>query len=289
MCPLVRGARRYRFRTGWDRFEGPDSLGSVSREPINGEALSASIHPWRLRLLDRTGSTNADAAEAARVGEAEGLVVVAEWQTSGRGRLGRPWISPPRGGLAMSVLLRPDVPMANWGWLPLLTGVALVEAIRESVVLGTADVGLKWPNDLLISGRKCAGILAEASVPGAVVIGIGVNVSLTESELPERVGALPATSLRLAGAAAVDRTALAGAVLGRLRERYERWRAGEDDLARAYLDTCLTIGCDVRILLPDGGVTAGVATGVDGEGRLIVRTRTGRLCPIAAGDVTHVR
>lgn len=263
--------------------------------------------PWtRLELRAETGSTNADVAEAARADEPEGLVVVAERQTAGRGRRGRVWQSPARAGIATSVLLRPGeaVPDRGWlpaaptgyGWLPLLAGVALVEAVAR---LAELEATLKWPNDLLIGDAKCAGVLAEA-VPGrapdqppAIVLGIGLNVTLRADELPVNPTGLPATSLQLAGAVATDRDPLLRALLRAVADWYDRWRsAGGDAVASglrdAYLEACATIGREVRVLLPTGESLTGTATGVDPDGQLIVTTPTGTRT-LAAGDVLHLR
>ncbi|WBC10283.1 biotin--[acetyl-CoA-carboxylase] ligase [Micromonospora sp. WMMA1947] len=282
----------------------------LDRPPLSAarlrRALVAPNGPWRrLELLAETGSTNADAVAAARAGEPEGLVVVAERQTSGRGRRGRVWQSPPRAGLATSVLLRPGeadaergwspVPVTGYGWLPLLAGVALVEAVR---LLAELDARLKWPNDLLVDGAKCAGVLAEA-VPGendrppAIVVGVGLNVTLRADELPENPTGLPATSLQLAGATATDRDPLLRALLRSLADWYERWRdAGGDaeasGLREAYLAGCATVGRQVRVLLPDGREARGTATGVDGDGQLLVEAGAETL-RLAAGDVLHLR
>jgi BirA family biotin operon repressor/biotin-[acetyl-CoA-carboxylase] ligase len=245
----------------------------MRRESIRGRQIQEAISPWRVRLLAETGSTNSDAAEAAALGEPEGLVVIAEHQTAGRGRLGRTWVSAPRAGLWLSVLLRPSVEVARWGWLPLLAGVALADTVEGS--------RLKWPNDLLLNGRKVAGILAEAVTPATVVVGIGLNVSQQEDELPPGVNA---TSLHLEGRA-TDRTALAARLLSNLKGRYAEW----GDLREAYLARCDTIGREVRVMLPGDTEITGKAATVDEDGRLIVHTRDDRLCPIAAGDVTHVR
>jgi BirA family biotin operon repressor/biotin-[acetyl-CoA-carboxylase] ligase len=285
----------------------------LDRPPLNERALQrALVTPdglWtRLDLRAETASTNADAIRAARDGAAEGLVVVAEQQTAGRGRLGRSWTSPPRAGLTASVLLRPGdevgargwaaVPAARYGWLPLLAGLALLEAVQR---LAEVDAVLKWPNDLLVrpeppngadSGdeyRKCAGILADAALP-AVVIGVGLNVTLRADELPD--GAV-ATSLRLAGAHATDRDPLLRALLRGLADWYVRWRdvAGDAQvcgLRPAYEAGCGTVGRTVRVLLPDGGELNGPATGVDGDGRLTVQAADG-VRSVAAGDVVHVR
>ncbi|MEV0805059.1 biotin--[acetyl-CoA-carboxylase] ligase [Micromonospora sp. NPDC050200] len=270
-------------------------------------ALTAPHGPWRrLDLRAETGSTNADAEAAARAGEPEGLVVVAERQTAGRGRRGRVWQSPARAGIATSVLLRPGeavahpgwppAPPSGYGWLPLLAGVALVEAVAR---LAELDARLKWPNDLLVGDAKCGGILAEA-VPGtspaqppAIVLGIGLNVTLRADELPENPTGLPATSLQLAGAAATDRDPLLRALLRSLADWYDRWRTAGGDavgsgLRDAYLASCATIGRRVRVLLPDGDELTGLATGVDADGQLLVDTGAGER-RLAAGDVLHLR
>jgi len=260
----------------------------LDRPPLSAAALRrALVVPGGLwtdvQIKDATGSTNADAADAARQGGAEGLVVVAERQTGGRGRLDRRWTSPPRAGLTLSVLLRPP-PAPKWyGWLPLLAGVALVETVRR---LGELDAVLKWPNDLLIDGRKCAGILAE-SVGDSVIVGIGLNVTLRADELP-----VPeATSLLLAGSACTDRDPLLRALLRNLADWYRRWcGAGGDPQASglhdAYRMHCGTLGREVRVALPDGSELTGTASDVDGTGRLVV---TGVASPIAAGDIVHLR
>lgn len=134
-------------------------------------------------MVPQTGSTNADLLEAARAGAAEGLVLVAEEQTAGRGRLGRTWSAPAGAALTFSVLLRPaGVPPTRLGWLPLLTGVAVAAAVRAETGV---PASLKWPNDVLVGERKLAGILAEAH-SDAVVVGVGLNVTLSRAELPVR-------------------------------------------------------------------------------------------------------
>ncbi|MBV1849101.1 biotin--[acetyl-CoA-carboxylase] ligase [Catellatospora tritici] len=261
------------------------------RPPLDEVRLRRETGPfWRPRIVAETGSTNTDVA-ASCDGEPEGLVVLAESQTAGRGRLGRAWQSPPRAGLALSVLLRPTVDVARWGWLPLLAGVALAEAVRAVAGL---EAGLKWPNDLLLDGRKCAGLLAEVPQPGAVVIGIGLNVTLAADELPITPSGLPATSLNLAGARSVDRTALAAALLSRLRDRYQQWQAAGGDpetsgIRETYVRLCATVGREVSVSLPDGSALTGTATTVDPDGRLILATPDGTLRPIAAGDILHLR
>jgi len=264
----------------------------LDRPPFHEAALRrALLVPgglWReLRVVAETGSTNADLAALARDGKAEGHVLVAERQTAGRGRLDRSWESPARAGIAVSVLLRPDeVPVSRYAWLPLLAGVALAEAVREVAKL---EPYLKWPNDLMLEGdRKCAGILAEA-VPPAVVLGIGLNTTLREPELPRA----DATSLALAGAECVDRDPLLRRLLRSLAVWYARWRAAGGDadacgLREAYTLICGTLGRPVRVELPGGAVLTGSATDVDAEGRLVVVSGETRRA-VAAGDVAHLR
>ncbi|GAA5183785.1 biotin--[acetyl-CoA-carboxylase] ligase [Rugosimonospora acidiphila] len=266
----------------------------LDRPPLSAAALRrALVRPgglWSaLEVVDRTESTNADVARAAREGAAEGLVVVAEQQTAGRGRLGRRWESPPRAGLAVSVLLRPGpaVPGARYGWLPLLAGVALAASVRR---LGEVDALLKWPNDLLIDDRKCAGILAEAGSDGAVVVGMGLNVTLSSDELPRE----DAISLTLAGSACTDRDPLLRAVLRELADWYGLWReaAGDADacgLRDAYRAACATLGTPVRVMLPGSATLTGTASDVDGDGRLLVIDDEQKVTAVASGDIVHLR
>ena len=254
------------------------------------EALVTEGSLWRsVEVLESVGSTNAVLAAAAAEGSPEGTVLVAEHQEAGRGRLDRVWVSPPRAGLTVSVLLRPDVPASRRSWLPLLAGVALAETARDVAGVRTA---LKWPNDLLAAdGGKVAGVLAEAGsggpAPAGVVLGVGLNVSTTADELPEG-----GTSL-LAQGGRTDRTALLTGFLDRLAERYRAWSEALGDpivsgLARDYLGWSATVGAQVAVTLPDGAVVQGVAEAVDWDGRLVVATESGRL-ELAAGDVRHVR
>lgn len=251
-------------------------------------------HLWRdISVTERTGSTNADLVAKGRAGAPEGLVLVAEEQVAGRGRMGRAWVSPPRAALTFSVLLRPDgVPPARRGWLPLLAGVAAAAAVRQ---VSGLEAQLKWPNDVLIGSRKLAGILAE-SADGAVVVGIGLNVSTTRAELPAPgPGALMPTSLLLEGSATLDRDLLLRRLLDQLEHWYQGWRgaapAGDptsSSLRSEYLRFCSTVGRQVRAELPAGQVVEGTAADVDADGRLVVTGPAGRTA-IGAGDVRHVR
>lgn len=261
------------------------------RPPLDIEAVRRHCgERWpRIDVVEQSVSTNADLlATATTRGDRE--VLVAEHQTSGRGRLDRVWTSPPRAGLLFSMLIRPGVPMAQWGVLSLLCGVAVSEAIEDVTAVGCA---LKWPNDLLmgVDGRKAAGILIHTSGESAV-IGIGLNVSTTPDELP--VGT--ATSLAIEGARVVDRAVLLGAVLDRVDRWLLDWRADPAGPAimAAYRRRCATLGTHVRVTMtprPDGAPppVIGVAVDVDDSGRLIIETGDGARHAISAGDVEHLR
>jgi biotin-[acetyl-CoA-carboxylase] ligase BirA-like protein len=262
----------------------------LHRPRLEGAALAAALtrdsRLWRsLEVVDEVGSTNAVLLDAATGDAPEGSVLVAEHQVSGRGRLDRVWTSPPRAGLTVSVLLRPDVPAARRGWLPLLTGVALAESVRGQTGV---QVSLKWPNDLLAGdGRKLAGILAETSGP-AVVVGVGLNVSTTAAELPDTAASLSGIT-----GAVVDRGPVLLAFLRALEARYLRWTEAVGDpvvsgLARDYLAWSSTVGTTVSVALPDGSTLDGVAEAVDWDGRLVVATSAGQV-ELASGDVRHVR
>lgn len=266
--------------------EVPDRDRAPLDERVLRSALTPPQGPWSaVRVVAETGSTNADAAAWAHAGAPHGAVVTADVQRAGRGRLDRSFVLPPRSGIAVSVVWRPDgVPPAHWVWLPLVAGLALDATLRDLHVVG----GLKWPNDVLIDGRKVSGILLErvetAGGPVAVV-GIGLNVDLDEDELP----VAHATSLRLVGAS-TDRSVVLVRLLQHLHAGYEQWvgasRAGGDlgALRDAYRERCDTLGRLVDVSMPDGSVLSGEATDVDAHGRLVVAGTA-----VSAGDVTHVR
>jgi BirA family biotin operon repressor/biotin-[acetyl-CoA-carboxylase] ligase len=241
---------------------------------------------WQhIRVVQVTGSTNADLLAEAAAGAAAGRVLAAEAQTAGRGRLGRQWVSPPHAALTFSALFRPDdLPPARRSWIPLLAGVAVASAVRRCAAV---DAWLKWPNDVLVGEAKLAGILAEQS-RDAVVVGVGINVTLRRHELPVPT----ATSLLLEHATELGREQLLGAVLHDLEHWYLAWAAtGDPDAAglrAAYLRRCATIGRQVRVDLPGGRALTGIAADVDPDGRLVVRTPSG-MTSVSAGDVVHVR
>jgi BirA family biotin operon repressor/biotin-[acetyl-CoA-carboxylase] ligase len=267
-----------------------------ARAPLDAAALrSRAVRPdalWReIEVVESTGSTNADLLARAQQGEPEGTVLAAEEQRAGRGRMGRAWTAPPRAALTFSLLLKPAVPPARRGWLPLLTGVAVAEAVTKATGVETR---LKWPNDLLAADAKLAGILAEAA-GDAVVVGIGLNVSTEPTEFPSpRPGALPATSLAAAGATALSREDILLAILGGFERWYRAWQQAGGDPDRSglrpeYTRLSATIGRTVRAELPGGQALSGPAVGVDSDGRLLVLLSSGSEVAVAAGDVVHLR
>ncbi len=239
----------------------------------------------RLELPERVGSTNADLLAAVRA-DADAWphlsVLVTDDQTAGRGRLGRTWTAPAGSALAISVRL--DVarlPVASRGWIPLVAGTALTRAVQSE----GADAQLKWPNDVLVGGRKICGILTEAvaGLDGAVVVGAGINTAMTAEQLPVDT----ATSFAVLGIDP-DVDGLLSRYLVALRTLCDEL-VDEPDAARAAVrSACGTIGRDVTVQLPDASTLRGSAEGLDDEGRLLVRSGAD-LHTVSAGDVVHVR
>lgn len=256
---------------------------------LNLAALESSLAAARWQgpvptILETTESTNNDVARLAAAGAAEGSCIVAEHQSAGRGRQARTWVSPPSAGLWMSVLVRPgDMPRDTWTWLPLIAGLSACDAVRET---SGVQASLKWPNDLVVvqgsqSPRKLAGVLSEAIDDHSVVLGIGINVSLTKDELP-----IPtATSLLLEGGS-VNREELLASVLVHLAHRLGQWRVSDHSLVSDYRAACVTIGRKVEVTLPDQVVLAGIVVDVDDQGHLVVDDGADTVI-VTAGDVIH--
>ena len=253
----------------------------------------------RLVELDAVASTNTElVARAADPAEPDFSTLVTFDQTAGRGRLGRSWVAPRGSALAVSVLLRPRLPageplaLERYGWFALAAGVAMTDAVR-SVLPEAASVGFKWPNDVLIDGRKVCGVLAEILGSGdGLVVGAGLNLTMTAEQLPVPT----ATSLALAGAdpAELADRALSGYLAGLRSLVTEYLRLGGDAEASGLLararECCVTLGRSVRVELPGDAELIGTAIDLDAAGRLQVkRGSDGRVVAVAAGDVTHVR
>lgn len=242
-----------------------------------------------VRWLPSTDSTNRYLLDEARAGAPEGTVVVADHQDSGRGRLDRAWIAPPGSSLLVSVLLRPELPLER---LHLLTSIVALAAADACQVEAGVEVGLKWPNDLVVGSRKLGGILAETHLEGAraraVVVGLGLNVNwghrMEESGLAGEAVALD----HLAGRE-VDRGRLLVALLTSLERRYRAVAetAGQVGQAAEYRRRCTSVGRTVRVELAEDTVTGTVAD-VTNEGHLLVDVGA-CLRTVTAGDVVHLR
>jgi len=294
-----------------DSSEPVDPPSGVERPALDRAALldpdflsSAGIS--QLKIVDSTGSTNADLLRAVTVEPgkwADLAVLTAEHQTAARGRLDRHWEAPERSAVSVSIVLRPvtsqgmPVPTQSYSWLSLLAAVALREALQEMAGL-PADI--KWPNDVLVNGRKIAGILAQmtplgdGSVP-AVILGVGLNVSLAEDELPVPT----ATSLAVEGATTTDRTTLLKSYLSRFARLYRSFCNSEGDpsaglaggasLHKRVESAMVTLGREVRAHLPGDLELVGHASRLDEHGSLLVVDHGGREHVITAGDVVHLR
>ena len=265
----------------------PKAHPSAARAPLDAQALlRQTVAPGRLwtklEVADSLESSNVTLAGRAKVGAPSGSVLVAEEQTAGRGRRDRGWSAPKYSSVMMSVLVRPEVETARWGWVPLFTAMAVVDSLAEFGVRAT----VKWPNDVLVGEHKIAGVLCEVvptAAGSAVVAGWGINVDQNEGELP----AESATSLRLEGGR-VDRPGLLVDVLRAWEAWYLRWESGDSSLRSAYSSYSSTIDQEVRLHLPDGSQLRGKALRIDSRGGLVVLA-DGREQVVAAADVVHLR
>jgi BirA family biotin operon repressor/biotin-[acetyl-CoA-carboxylase] ligase len=287
---------------------------SEPRAPRLGLNRDALLHPdflaaaglSQMKIVETTGSTNADLLRAVTTEPKEWAdlaVLTAEHQTAARGRLDRHWESPARSAISVSIVLRPvnsqglPVPTQSYSWLSLLGALALHETLQETAGL---PAEIKWPNDVLVRGRKIAGILAQmgpmgdGSVP-AVILGTGLNVTLSEDELPVPT----ATSLLLEGASTTDRTVLLRNYLSRFATLYRSFcnadgdptagLAGGSSLHKRVEAVMVTLGREVKAHLPGDHELVGHASRLDEYGSLLVVDHSGREHVVTAGDVVHLR
>lgn len=245
-------------------------------------------------FVPETGSTNADLiSNSANTDDFS--VLVAGFQSAGRGRAGRDWVAPAGSSLFVSVLLKPaGVPAANFSWLPLLAGLAITKTV--AALVPNAQVGLKWPNDVLVGEKKISGVLSELIEDlSGVVIGAGLNIRQEKAELPIE----NATSLSLAGAQSIEMDDVLALYLENLLGLYEPWvavggNAVASGLRNQVIDACLTLSRDgnnrVRAILPGEVEILGAAVGIDDTGRLIVQPDGQKdVVAVAAGDIVHLR
>lgn len=239
-----------------------------------------------VRIHDELPSTNTALVEEARAGAPEGLVLVADHQTAGRGRLGRAWSAEPGTALLVSVLLRPPLPVDELPLVLMAAGLAACDGVEAAAGFRPR---LKWPNDLVVDDRKLAGLLSEAAGTGepAVILGLGVNVS---------AGAYPkelsddAVSCAEVASRPVDRSELLVGFLSGLEARYSAVLTGKRDATlTAYRSDSATLGRRVRVELTVGDPLEGTATRLADDGRLIVTDDAGTDHPVHVGDVKHLR
>ena len=247
----------------------------------------------KTRLMKRvaqTESTNLLALEMGKQGAAAGTVVVAETQTRGRGRLQREWFSPPGTGLYFSMLLRPQLDPIDLPKITLVAGVAICQALEQVCQLSP---GIKWPNDLLVEGKKIGGILCETGpVTGTndsrgilVILGVGLNITTPESVFPEQVRG-KATSLLAATGREFDKDTILNAVLDRIDAAMARLEAGGfSTVLEQWRTRDVLLGKTLSWLNPAGLVVTGRALGIDGSGQYHVRDTRGRVHRVISGDI----
>jgi len=280
-------------RLGYDIEAGPHSGYRLISVPdvLHADDLLARLSETKIigrdvRVFEQTTSTNDVIEKLARDGVKEGVVVFAESQTKGRGRLGRKWISPAHKGLWFSLLLRPDLRPQEATQLTVASATALCRAIHSETGLNPE---IKWPNDILVHGKKVAGILTEMSAEldrvQHVILGIGVNMNMSAGEFQPELRKL-ATSLKIESGRAILRADLATAILYELDRNYARVCAGGfAAIADEWEAHCTTIGRDVTIQIGERRLR-GRAESLSDEGALLLRTEHGHLESIIGGDVT---
>ena len=233
---------------------------------------------WRVSVVEVTGSTQDDLAKkVAEKSAASGDVIAAEFQSAGRGRLDRKFEAPQSSALMFSFYIEPSPDKSEWSFLPLVTGLSAIFTLLELDPSSTPT--LKWPNDILLGNGKVGGIIAQASGDG-VVIGVGINVGMTQAELP----VVTATSLAIHNFPVLDRNLILSTFLTIFEELFERWQRGED-LRHLYNERSSTIGHDIRIEHPDGSHKNGKAVDVTPAGELILDDGS----RVTVGDIVHLR
>ena len=249
----------------------------VPRAPLDQSRITSALSQyWRVSVVDLTASTQDDLAKKVNSGEGtSGDVIVANYQSAGRGRLDRSFLAPPSTALLFSIYLQPRRSRDDWGFIPLLTGYSIADTLNKI----SAGISIKWPNDLLINDLKTGGIISTA-VGSGVIIGIGINVSTTTTELPVE----NATSLALAGVSKLDRNLLLPLLLNSFERHFNEWDEGGSFLER-YSQLSATQGREVTIDGPSQTTTQSRARAFDEQGRL--HLEGGQI--VTVGDVIHLR
>ena len=245
-------------------------------EPLDISIINAKVREyWRVNMVELTTSTQSDLVRLVRSANAHaGDVILAEYQSSGRGRLSRSFEALAGTALLFSFYITPARSRQDWGWIPLIAGASVAQ------VLSHLNAQVKWPNDILIKDKKISGIIAEAIDEG-IVIGIGINVGMKESELP-----VPnATSMLIEGAIDKDRNRILSEFLNSFYVNFMNWDRGSDEIRAIYQGLSATIGRPVRIEYPNGRFEVGTAVAISNAGELVLDTGT----YVQAGDITHLR
>ena len=248
------------------------------REALNESAINATLRGsyWRVSVFQSIASTQSELIGKENL--QHGDVFVTEFQSAGRGRLNRAFEATESSALLFSFYLEPKRKSLDWSAIPLLTGLGLVNALAkldEKIV-----TNLKWPNDLLIGDKKVAGILAEARTDG-VIVGIGLNVEMTESELPVPT----ATSLALESFSELNRNVILPEILKSIALTIELWASGSQDVFDQYRQASSTLGKEVEVHLPSGEIISSRATGISDVGELLLANGA----QVNVGDVIHLR
>lgn len=272
-------------RSGYRLIQSPDILAPSEIKPlIKTKWLGKTIH-----YFHTLESTNSKAYELATQGAEEGEVVIAESQTKGRGRLGRSWFSPPYLNLYLSVILRPKIPPQQAPLITLMAAVATAEAIEKSSGLRPS---IKWPNDILLGGRKMAGLLneikSETDQIDFVILGIGINLNMDQKMFPKGIRPL-ATSLKRESGRSISRAELLSALLQKLEEWYSVFLKEDGSvILNAWRRRAQIKGKRVRVT-SFGETLSGTAVDIDSEGALIIETKNGERKRVVAGDVEYIR
>lgn len=268
-------------KKGYRLLEEPDLLSPLAMKKV----LDTDVFGKRYVYMDITESTNLEARKLAQQGAEEGTVVVTEEQSAGRGRLSRGWYSPFGKGIWFSIILRPEFLPSEAAKCTLMAAVALTKAFYK---MGLSAAGIKWPNDILVNGRKLVGILTEMSGSmeeiNYIVMGIGINVKTTQEELPEELKHI-GTSLAMEGID-IERTEAFKIILGELEQQYyEVLSNGFEGTLEEWKQLSVTLGQDIEVRAPDH-TYEGVAMDLDTDGNLLVKVADGTIKRIVAGDVS---
>jgi len=252
---------------------------------VGKELLSAALDPaeikrlitpyWRVSVVELTSTTQGDLVQRVRDGKAQvGDVITAEFQSAGRGRLDRTFEAAKGTALLFSFYIEPKRNRDDWGWLPLIAGYSVAKTLHAF------HATVKWPNDILINNRKVSGLIAEV-VGNGVVIGIGINVGMSEDQLPVET----ATSLLIEGGVDLTRDEILCEVLEEFEEHFVQWDQGIDEVQSLYSHLCATLGKEVRVEYPGGATHLAVAESISDIGALILDDGT----HVQSADVIHLR